>query len=96
MEKHSQENGEAWRKPERRRSKREKGRREKLQAREEVGRSRKSFVCPRFCGSGGSKRRLTKAEGVEPAGHRRDETVHAVVARSTFGSKKRQNSPESV
>ena len=44
-----------------------------------------------FCGSGGSKSRLAKAAGAEPAGQRRDEKLHAVVARSTFGSKKCQN-----
>ena len=35
------------------------------------------------CGSGGSKSRLAKAAGAEPAGQRRDEKLHAVVARST-------------
>ena len=37
-------------------------------------------------GSGGSKSRLAKAAGAEPAGQMRDEKVHAVVARSTFPS----------
>ena len=37
-------------------------------------------------GSGGSKSRLTKAAGAEPAGQMRDEKLHAVVARSTFAS----------
>ena len=40
-----------------------------------------------ICGSGGSKSRLAKAAGAEPAGHRSDEKLHAVVARSTFPSK---------
>ena len=48
-------------------------------------------VFPLFCGSGGSKSRLAKAAGAEPAGQMRDEKLHAVVARSTFGSKKCQN-----
>ena len=39
-----------------------------------------------ICGSGGSKSRLAKAAGAEPAGHRSDEKLHAVVARSTFPS----------
>ena len=39
------------------------------------------------CGSGGSKSRLAKAAGAEPAGQMRDEKLHAVVARSTFQSK---------
>ena len=37
-----------------------------------------------ICGSGGSKSRLAKAAGAEPAGQMRHEKVHAVVARSTF------------
>ena len=39
----------------------------------------------------GSKSRLAKAAGAEPAGQMRNEKVHAVVARSTFGSKQCQN-----
>ena len=41
-----------------------------------------------ICGSGGSKSRLAKAAAAEPAGQRRDEKLHAVVARSTFPSQK--------
>ena len=44
-----------------------------------------------ICGSGGSKSRLAKAAGAEPAGQRRDEKLHAVVARSTFPSQNVQN-----
>ena len=51
----------------------------------------KHCVFPLFCGSGGSKSRLPKAAGAEPAGQMRDEKWHAVVASSTFGSKKCQN-----
>ena len=39
-----------------------------------------------ICGSGGSKSRLAKAAGAEPAGQRRDENLHTVVARSAFPS----------
>ena len=46
-----------------------------------------------ICGSGGSKSRLAKAAGAEPAGQMRDEKVHAVVARSTFPSQNVQNTP---
>ena len=46
-----------------------------------------------ICGSGGSKSRLAKAAGAEPAGHRSDEKLHAVVARSTFPSQNVQNTP---
>ena len=48
-------------------------------------------VFPMICGSGGSKSRLAKAAGAEPAGQMRDEKVHAVVARSTFPSQNVQN-----
>ena len=46
-----------------------------------------------ICGSGGSKSRLAKAAGAEPSGQMRDEKLHAVVARSTFGSQNVQNTP---
>ena len=44
-----------------------------------------------ICGSGGSKSRLAKAAGAEPAGQMREEKLHAVVARSTFASQNVQN-----
>ena len=46
-----------------------------------------------ICGSGGSKSRLAKAAGAEPAGQMRDEKLHAVVARSTCRSQNVQNTP---
>ena len=46
-----------------------------------------------ICGSGGSKSRLAKAAGAEPAGQMRDEELHAVVAQSTFPSQNVQNTP---
>ena len=46
-------------------------------------------------GSGGSKSRLAKAAGAEPAGQMRDEQLHAVVARSTFVSEKAKNTSRS-
>ena len=46
-----------------------------------------------LCGSGGSKSRLAKAAGAEPAGQMRDEKLHAVVARSTCPSQNVQNTP---
>ena len=48
-----------------------------------------------ICGSGGSTSRLAKAAGAEPAGQRRDEKLHAVVARSRFQSQNVQNTPGS-
>ena len=55
----------------------------------------KHCVFPMICGSGGSKSRLAKAAGAEPAGQMRDEKLHAVVARSTFPSQNVQNTPGS-
>ena len=43
-----------------------------------------------ICGYGGSKSRLAEAAGAETAGQMRSDRVHAVVARSAFGSNKRQ------
>ena len=81
-EKHSQEETRTWRKSEGRRSEMEKVRRD---AGARKGREvAKHCVFPVFCGSGGSKGRLAKAAGAEVAGQRRDEKLHAVVARSTF------------
>jgi hypothetical protein len=53
----------------------------------------KHCVFPMICGSGGSKSRLAKAAGAEPAGQMTDEKLHAVVARSTFPSQNVQNTP---
>ena len=53
----------------------------------------KHCVFPMICGSGGSKSRLPKAAGAEPAGQMRDEQLHAVVARSTFASEKAKSTP---
>ena len=50
---------------------------------------------PMLCGSAGSKSRLPKAAGMEPAGQIKDEKLHAVVAPSTFESKKCQSTPAS-
>ena len=46
-------------------------------------------------GSGGSKSRLAKAAGAEPAGQMRDEKLHTVVARSTFRSQSARNTTAS-
>ena len=55
----------------------------------------KHCVFPMIWGSGGSKSRLAKAAGAEPAGQMRDEKLHAVVARSTFGSQNVKNTRDS-
>ena len=78
-----------------RRSEREKVRREKMQMREKLGKSRFTVVCPMIWGSGGSKSNLAKAAGAEPAGQMRDGKLHAFVARSTCVSKKAKNTSHS-
>ena len=55
----------------------------------------KHNVFPMMRGSGGSKSRLAKAAGAEPAGQMRDGKLHAVVARSTFRSQNVQNTSPS-
>ena len=53
----------------------------------------KHCVFQMICGSVGSKSRLAKAAGADPAGQMRDERLHAVVARSTFRSQNVQSTP---
>ena len=83
--------GREKRKIRREKSRRERVRRKKMQMREKVGKVAKHCVFPMIWGSGGSKSRLAKAAGAEPAGQVRDEKLHAVVARSRFWSEKVQN-----
>ena len=64
-----------------------------MQMREKVGKVAIHCVFPMIWGSGGSKSRLAKAAGAEPAGQMRDEKLHAVVARSTFRNQNVQNTP---
>jgi len=82
-------------------SREEKRRRKKLkkrksQKKEDPGARKgrkvaKHCVFPTICGAGGSKSRLAKAAGAEPAGQMRDEKLHAVVAPSTCPSQNVQN-----
>ena len=73
-------------------------RKRKSQKKEDPG-ARKGRKVAKHCvftiiwGSGGSKSRLAKAAGAEPAGQMRDEKLNAVVARSTFPSQNVQNTP---
>ena len=83
--------GREKRRVEERRSKKRKSQK-KADADARKGRKvAKHCVFPMICGSGGSKSRLAKAAGAEPAGQMRDEQLHAVVVRSTFPSEKVQN-----
>ena len=87
-EKRSQEEAEPGRNSAVEKVRREKIRDGESQKREDAGVRQgrnvtKHCVCPMFCGSGGSKRRLAKAAGAEVAGQMRDEKLHVAVARST-------------
>ena len=98
------DNMDTW-KAEMGRVKEEKRRRKKIkkrkcQKKEDPGARKgrkvaKHCVFPMICGSRGSKSRLAKAAGAEPAGQMRDEKLHAVAARSTFRSQNVQNTPGS-
>ena len=83
MEKQRWEESEKRREEKRRE---EKKRREKINAGARKGKVAVHCVFPMSCGPGGSKTRLAKAAGAEPSGQRRDEQLHAIVARSTFRS----------
>ena len=89
--------GREKRKIGRKKSRRERVRvtRKKMQMREKVGKSRKTVFFQWFVSSRGSKSRLAKAAGAEPAGQTRDEKLHAVVARSTFASQNVRSTPGS-
>ena len=70
-------------------NKMEKIRNEEFQTREAAGARKgrevaKHCVFPMICGSGGSKSRLAKAAGAEPARQMEDENFHTIVAQSTF------------
>ena len=85
------------RKAEMERVREEKRRRKRKIQKKEVPGVRKSrkvatrSVFSMICGSRGSKSRLAKGAGAEPAGQMRDEKLHAVVARSTFRYQNVQN-----
>ena len=89
-----------WEESEKRRAEERRSKKRKSQKKEGPGvrkgrEAAKHCVFPMICGSGGSKSRLAKAAGAEPAGQMRDEKLHAVVARSTFPSQNVQNTPTS-
>ena len=81
---------------EKRRAEERRSEKRKSQKKEDAGARKgrkvvKHCVFPMICGSGGSKSRLAKAAGAQPAGQMRDEKLHAVVARSTFTSQNVEN-----
>ena len=87
-----------WEEQAKRREEQSRSRKRKSQKKEDLGARKgrkvaKHCFLPMICGSGGSKSRIAKAAGAEPAGQMRDEQLHAVVARSTFPSQNVQNTP---
>ena len=81
---------------EKRRAEERRSEKRKSQKKEDAGARKgrkvaKHCVFPMICGSRGSKSRLAKAAGAEPAGQMRYEKLHAVVARSTFRSQNVQS-----
>ena len=76
---------------EERRSKKRKSRKKEDPGARKGRKVAKHCVFPMVHGSGGSKSRLAKAADAEPSGQMRDEKLHAVVARSTFGSQNVQS-----
>jgi len=80
-----------WEESEKRRAEERRSEKRKSHKKEDAGARKgrkvaKHCVVPMICGSGWSKSRLAKAAGAEPSVQIRDEKLHAVVARSTFGS----------
>ena len=76
-------------KSQRREEKKKEDQKRESQKKEDPGarkgrKAAKHCVFPMFCRSGGSKSRLAKAAGAEPAGQMRDEKVHTVVAYTPF------------
>ena len=92
-EKQSRAEGERRERLEERRSEKRKSQKKEDADARKGRKVAKHCVFPMICGSGGSKSRLAKAAGAEPAGQMRDEKLHAVVARSTFPSQNVQNTP---
>ena len=95
-DKHSQEEAEPGRNSDVEKVRREKTRDGESQKRKDAGARKgrkigKHCVFPVLCGSGGSKSRLVKAAGADVAVQMRDEKLHVVLVRSTFGSKKCQS-----
>ena len=89
-----------WEESEKRRQEKRISKKRKSQKKEDPGARKgrkvaKHCVFPMICGSGGSKSRLAKAAGAEPAGQMRDEKLHAVVVRSTFLSQNVQSTATS-
>ena len=86
---------ESAKRREERRSKKRKSQKKEVPGARKGRKVAKHCVFPMICGSGGSKSRLAKAAGAEPAGQLRDEKLRAFEARSTFPSQNEQNTSAS-
>ena len=88
MDRWKSRGGKSQRREEQKREdqRRERVRRKKMQVRERVGKSRNTVFFKWFVALEGRKGRLAKAAAAEPSGQMRDEKLHAVVTRSTFGN----------
>ena len=89
-----------WEESEKRRKEERRSGKRKSQKTEDAGARKgskvaKHYVFPMIWRPGGSKSRLAKAAGSEPAGQMRDEKLHTIVARSTFGSEQSKNTSRS-
>ena len=73
----------------------EKVRREKMQVREKVGKSRNTVFFQCFVAPEGGKGRLAKAADAEKSELMKNEKLHAVVVRSTFSSQNVQSTSAS-
>ena len=87
-----------WEESDKRREEERRSKKRKSEKKEDPGARKgrkvaKHCVFLMICGSGGSKSRLAKAAGAEPAGQMRDGKLQAVVARSTFRSQNAQSTP---
>ena len=82
MKKQKWEEAERSREQEQRSEKRERLRRKKMQACENVGKRRFIVFCPIICGYRGSKSRLAKGAGGDASGQMRDDKLQALVLRS--------------
>jgi len=85
---------EAKRREEKRREEKRKSQKKEDPGARKGSKVAKQCVFPMVCGPGGSKSRLAKAAGAEPAGQMRDEKLHAVVARTKRISKSKCTSNE--
>ena len=87
-----------WEESERRSQEVRRSEKRKREKKEDAGARKGRIVAihcvfPMICGSGGSKSKLAKAAGAEPAGQMRDKKLHAVVARGTLPSQNVQGTP---